>query len=113
MAMDCTTASSPVQDVAMTTALPSPRLFVDGGGGGGSSQESISMQCSGTTNSPDTEGSASDVTEERRDPALPTPLGVKIADLGNACWVVSCGRFIQPFSADLRVCVSCWIGKWF
>ena len=91
-AMDCTTASSPVQDVAMTTALPSSQLFVDGGGD--LSQESISMQCSGTTSSPETEGSAPDVTEERRGPALPTPLLVKIADLGNACWVVSCGHFI-------------------
>ena len=100
--MDCCMASSPVQDIAMSSST-SHQSFVSGG-----SQESISMQYSATSGPSEIEGNVSDSVEGRRDrerdSILPTPLAVKIADLGNACWVVSCGHF-ESFSVFLKVCI--------
>ena len=85
--MDYCMASSPVQDVSMSSST-SRQSFADSG-----SQESISMQCTVAPNLSEVESGCADVAEEKGDPVLPSPLEVKIADLGNACWVVSCGHF--------------------
>lgn len=82
--MDCRTASSPSEDITMSSSVHPHHSFADD-----SSQESVSMQCCLAPNSLEAENNVVDAVEERGDPILPSPLAVKIADLGNACWVVS------------------------